>query len=130
VIYALAEDVRATAEKMVSRISAEQVTGSAKVVALFKGDRKGIIIGCGIADGYLALGQHFRIISAIGPIFSGVIESLHVGENAVQKATPGQQVGIKIKGFNKARIGDIVESFRPSMKKARGWEPSRQIIRK
>ncbi len=131
VIYALTEDLRAIAESLIPSEEKELVIGSAKVIATFKSSRKGIILGCEVIDGFLALGHHFRIISAMGPVYVGIIESMHIGENAVQKATRGQQAGIKIRGFSKARIGDQVESFRPvTQKKIQTWQPSGKIIRK
>jgi len=129
VIYNLTADVRGIAETLVPPVSDEQVIGSAKVVALFKSSRRGIIIGCEVRDGFLAVGQRFRIISAMGPLYSATVESLHVGEKSIQKAAPGQAVGIKIRDFNKAHIGDIVETFRP-IKKTPGWHPAGEIIRK
>ena len=130
VIYRLTGDIQAIAESLVLPIPQEQVIGSAKVIALFKSSRKGIIIGCEVLDGFLALGGRFRIISAMGPVYSGIFESIHIGKITVQRATPGQQVGIKIRDFNKVKIGDLVESFRPSPPKARIWEPVGQIVRK
>ncbi len=130
VIYTLTADIIAIAGSIVPAVSEEQIVGSARVIALFKSSRKGIIIGCEVSEGHLAIGQHFRIISAMGPVYSGIIGSLHIGENAVQKATIGQHVGIKIKDFKKTKIGDVVESFRPSAKKAHPWGPTGEIIRK
>lgn len=130
VIYALTDDIRTIAESLVPPVAQEQVVGSAKVIALFKSTRKGIIVGCEVLGGFLSVGQKFRIISAIGPIYTGVIESLHIGQSVIQKAMPGSEVGIKIKDFNKAHIGDLVESFRHLPQKVRPWEPQGQIIRK
>lgn len=131
VIYQLTGDMRVIAESLVPSVAQEQTIGSGKVIALFKSSRKGIIIGCEVLDGFLALGQHFRVISAMGPVYSGIIESLHIREEAVQKAARGQQVGIKIRDFDKARIGDLVESYRPLPKeKTRAWQPTGKIIRK
>ena len=130
VIYTLTSDIKAIAGSLTLPASQEQITGSARVIALFKSSRKGIIMGCEVLDGSLALGQHFRIISAMGPVYSGTIESLHIGEVAVQKATRGQQVGVKIRDFDKARIGDLLECYRLLPQKARPWEPRGQIVRK
>ena len=130
VIYVLTDDIKAIAEAMIPPVPQEQIIGSAKVVALFKSTRKGIIMGCKILDGFLSLGQKFRIISAIGPIYTGTIQSLHIGQSVVQKATTGSEVGMKIEDFNKAHIGDLVESFRTVPQKVRPWEPQGQIIRK
>lgn len=130
VIYALTADVKAIAESIIPAEAQEQITGSARVIALFKSSRKGAILGCEVQEGFLAIGHHFRIISAMGPVYSGVIESLHIGENAVQKATAGQQVGVKVKDFRSAKIGDIVESFRSLPQRAHPWQATGQIIRK
>ncbi len=131
IIYKLADDIRAIAEGMVLRAEEDVITGSGRIVALFKSTRKGIIVGCEVLGGHLAVGQHFRIISAMGPIYSGIMESLHIGDTAVQKATPGQKVGIKIKNFNRAKVGDLVESYHPpSFKRVQKWEPEGDIIRR
>ncbi len=129
VIYRLTADLKAIAESMIPPESQEKILGSAAVIALFKSSRKGIILGCEVREGFLALGERFRIISAMGPVYSGAIESLHIGENAVQKATRGQQCGLKISHFDRARIGDLVECYRPLPAKARPWEPKGQILR-
>ncbi|MEW6116660.1 MAG: hypothetical protein AB1553_07155 [Nitrospirota bacterium] len=131
VIYQLLADIKDIAGKLVPQEPEEQIIGSGKIIALFKSARKGIIIGCQVQEGFLAVGERFRIISAMGPVYTGTIESLHRGESAVQKATPGQQVGIRIKDFKNVKIGDLVESFRPPAPvKTRAWEPSGHIIRK
>lgn len=130
IIYTLSNDIRAIAESIVPVAEEDEITGSGRIITLFKSTRKGIIIGCEVQQGHLAVGQHFRIISAMGPIHSGIIESLHIAEKTVQKATPGQKVGIKIKNFNLAKIGDLVESYRPpSFRKVQKWEPKGDIIR-
>ncbi len=129
IIYKLSDDIKTIAEGIAPGAAQEEITGSGKVVALFKSTRKGIIIGCEVQTGHLSVGQHFRIISAMGPIYSGVIESLHIGDQITQKATPGQKVGIKIKNFKRAKIGDLVESYRPPFRKVQPWEPKGKIIR-
>lgn len=129
VIYKLTDDLKTLAEGILPHAAGEQIVGSAKVIALYKSSRKGIIAGCEVLSGHIAAGQHFRIISAMGPVYSGTVESLHIGDHAVQTASPGQQVGIRIKNFNKVTIGDIVESYR-RQKEVHGWKPAGGIIRR
>jgi translation initiation factor IF-2 len=129
VIYALTEDLKVLAEAILPHGPTEQITGSAKVIALFKSSRRGIIAGCEVTEGRLAVGQHFRIVSAMGPVYSGTMESLHIGEHAVQTASPGQRVGIKLRNFSRIKVGDIVESYHPQ-KKVQGWQPTGRVIRK
>lgn len=114
VIYALMNDVEEIVNRMTPPTAEEEVLGSAKVIELFKGSRRGVILGCQITAGTFAVGQHFRIITAMGPVYSGIVESLHSGPNPIQKASAGQQVGLKIENFKQAKKGDIVESFRPA----------------
>jgi translation initiation factor IF-2 len=124
VIYRLVEDVGRIAESLIPRERTEEIIGSAGVIALFKSSRKGIILGCEVLKGTLALGQKFRIVGAMGPIYTGTIKSLHIEKNAVNKATRGQQVGLKISDFKKARIGDQVESFKPDDQQVQqSWQP-------
>ncbi|MFO0752338.1 MAG: hypothetical protein U0411_03305 [Thermodesulfovibrionales bacterium] len=131
VIYELLADIKAAAGELIPHEPEEQVIGSGTIIALFKSSRKGTIIGCEVREGYFAVGERFRIISAMGPVYQGVIESLHRGDAAVPKALPGQQAGIRIKNFNRAKVGDIVESFRPPPPaKVRAGGPTGRIIRR
>lgn len=129
IIYNLINGLKGISGSMRTPIQEEQIVGSAKVIALFKSTRKGIILGCEVLEGSLAVGQNFRIVSATGPAYEGRIESLHIEEDAVPKASKGQKVGLKIRDFKEARTGDLVETFRSSTQKTPVWRPSGQIIR-
>lgn len=111
VIYNLLGDAESIARSLVPRHDEERITGKAKVIALFKSTRKGVILGCVVQEGTLSLGKRFRVIDPAGPVHEGRIGSLHIGPDAVREARPGQQVGLKIESFRKARIGDWVECF-------------------
>jgi translation initiation factor IF-2 len=130
VIYRLTDDLKALAESITAVVPEEEITGSGKVVALFKSGRRDIIIGCEVVSGHIAAGQHFRIISDMGPVYAGIIASLHIGDKEVQKATPGQKAGIKIINFKGAKSGDIVESYKPMPRgKPTAWQPSGRILK-
>ena len=124
VIYTLTNDIRKIASRLVAE-EEEIITGRAKVIALFKSRPGGIILGCEVLAGTLALGKKFRVIGAMGgPMYTGVIESLHIEKDVVKEATVGQQVGVKISDFSKAKIGDLVECFEIRKPKGGGpWYP-------
>lgn len=125
VIYTLIEDMRRLVSSLTPVLPSETVTGNARVIALFKSSRKGIIIGCQVVDGKLRVGDTYRLISAMGPVYSGTINSLHIERNTVAQALPGQQVGIKIPDFKKVHIGDLVECLKiGKVSTRRAWEPS------
>jgi len=113
VIYKLTDDIKSIAHDMVPHITEENIMGSAKVIALFKSSRKDLIIGCKILSGSLSLHHRYRIISAMGPVHTGTIESMHIEEDIVNKAAVGQEVGIKINNFKNVKIGDLLETFKP-----------------
>jgi len=129
VIYRLYEDLREIAATLLPREEEEKILGKAKIIALFKSTRKGIIIGCEVETGRLQQGDRFRIISAMGPVFSGTIASMHMEKDSISKAMPGQQVGIKIENYKNARIGDLVECYQAvSHGRNRKWQPSGKIL--
>ncbi len=65
----------------------------------------------------------------MGPIYSGTIESLHIEKDTVNQTTPGQQVGIKIENFNKAKVGDLIECYKNLKTEAhKSWQPSGKIL--
>ena len=130
VIFGLVEDVRQIARSFVAVPTEERVTGRASVIALFKSSHKGSIIGCEVQEGLLSVGKQFRIISAMGPIYAGRIESLQIERRQAREAKVGQQAGIKLEDFNRAKIGDLVECYEPSREgHLSPWKPSGSILR-
>lgn len=129
VIYKIREDLEALARSMAPTISEERVTGKGRVIARFKSSPGDIIIGCEVKDGRFVTGNRFRVISAFGTVYEGRIESLQVEKRPVKEAHPGEQVGIKISGFNRVNVGDFVECFEVhTPKRASPWHPEGQIF--
>lgn len=130
VIYQLVKDLTEIAGNFIPPETEEEITGEAKVIALFKSSRRGIILGCEVLKGTLARGKDFRVISAMGPIYSGKIESLHIEKDPVNEARPGQQVGLKISNFKDVKLSDLIECFKiakPDTRKV--WHPRGGVFR-
>ena len=130
VIYRLVEEVKLLAASLRPQEEAgEEVIGTARVIALFKSSRHGIILGAEVLDGTLQLGAQFHLISGMGPIYTGVIKSLHIEQDAVKQATPGQQVGLQIKNLIVPHLGDLIECFKKDRKKSQEpWKPVGKIM--
>lgn len=128
IIYRLQEDLRQIAQSLLPTEPQETVTGAAKVIALFKSSRHGIILGCEVTSGRIKLGDRFRIITAMGPVYTGQVESLHIGKDSVREATAGQQVGLKIRDFKEAHLNDLVECFMLKKSSAKPWRSSGKIV--
>ena len=129
-IYTITEDVKKIAANLKAKEPEEVITGKAKIITTFKATRKDIIIGCEVLEGVIEFGKNFRIITAMGPAYSGKITSLQVERKDVKTGKPGQQVGIKISDWKKARVDDLVECFEIVQPKGGGpWRPQSRIIR-
>lgn len=129
VIYRLADDIKEIAGSLTFSEEEEKVTGRAKVIALFKSSHKGIIVGCEVQDGVIAVGRDFRIIAAMGPVYTGKIQSLQIEKKPIKEAKVGQQIGLKIADFSRVTLGDLVECFeRVRPKRSLTWVPSGNII--
>lgn len=131
VIYELTHDLEEIARGLVPPAESEKILGQARVIARFKGSRKGVILGCEVQKGRLAVGRPFRVITAMGPVYAGTIESLHIEDHAVRQAQVGQQVGLKISDFRDAGVGDLVESYEPvSGQRPPRWGPTGGVTRR
>ncbi len=130
VIYKLTQNLSEIARSLIRPDDEkERSTGKAKVIALFKSSRKGIILGCEVLEGALFQGNNFRVISAMGPVYSGKIESLHIDRDAVKEAKVGQKVGLKISDFNRAKKGDLVETYEKVKPEASTtWHPRGRVF--
>jgi translation initiation factor IF-2 len=130
VIFKLLDDLKKTALSLLPKEEKEKITGRAKVIALFSGGRKSLILGCEVMEGTLALGKKFRVISDPGPVYEGTVESLHIEKSEVKEAKSGQQVGLKILDFKRAKIGDLVECFEAVHPKGPPhWQPRGGVFR-
>ena len=129
-IYKLTADIRKIAKSFNITDSEEKITGKAKVIATFKSSSKGMVIGCEVLEGAIELGKDFRVITAMGPAYFGKITSLQIERRNVKAGKPGQQVGIQLVGWNKARVDDLVECFESQQPKRGGpWKPSSGVVR-
>ncbi|MGV8074855.1 MAG: hypothetical protein AB2L11_09920 [Syntrophobacteraceae bacterium] len=131
VIYRLADDVQKIGLSLIQPDANERnIIGRAQVVALFKSSRRGIILGCEVLEGVIAVGKEFYVVSAMGPVYSSKIESLHIENSSVREAKVGQRVGLKITAFNRAKVGDLVECFESvPVRKRSSWSPSGAVLR-
>jgi translation initiation factor IF-2 len=129
-IYKLTDDIRKIASSLNITDPAEKITGKAKVIATFKSSSRGMVIGCEVLEGAIELGKEFRVITAMGPAYFGKIASLQIERRNIKSAKPGQQVGIQLVGWNKARVDDLVECYETLKTKGSGpWKPRSGTVR-
>ncbi len=89
-----------------------------------------MVIGCEVLEGVIETGKDFRVITAMGPAYFGKITSLQIERQNVKSAKPGNQIGIRLDGWNKAKVDDLVECFESLASKGSGhWKPRSGVIR-
>ena len=126
-IYTITEDLRKIANNLKAKEPGEKITGKAKIIATFS---KGAIIGCEVTEGNLELGKNFRVITAMGPAYNAKITSLQIERKNVKVGKVGQQVGIKISDWKKAKVGDLIECFETVNPSGGGpWRPRSGVFR-
>ncbi len=128
VIYRLAEDLKEIASELLPAEPEEKITAKCEIIAKFKSTKGGVILGCEVVEGAVQVGKAFRIVSAMGPIYSSRIESLQIEKNKVREARSGQQVGVKISDFTDGKVGDFIECYEVSTPKKTTWSPKGDII--
>ena len=128
VVYKLADDLKGIVENLVPGEPEETVTARAKVIALFKTSHHGVILGCEVLEGALQVGKTFRIVPAMGPVYTARIESLQIEKKPVREVKQGQQAGLKVPDFNAVKIGDLIECFEAAHKKREVWAPKGNIL--
>lgn len=131
VIYNLTNDLEEVTKNLATHDEdRELITGKAEVIALYKSSRGGIILGCNVLEGTLELGRDFRIVSAMGTIYTGKIQSIQIEHESVKEAKVRQHVGLKILDLKKARVGDLVECFKTVRQRGgRTWLPRGGIFK-
>ena len=129
-IYKLTDDIRKIAQSFKSAKPKEKITGKARVIATFNISPKGMVIGCEVLEGVIETGKDFRVITAMGPAYFGKITSLQIERQNVKSAKPGNEIGIKLEGWTKAKVDDLVECFEIVQPKGSGpWKPRSGVIR-
>ncbi len=128
VIYRLAEDLKVIGQSLAPVESEEKVTGKCEVIATFKSKKGGVILGCEVVEGSIQIGKHFRVVTAMGPVHSGRIESIQVEKQAIREARVGQQVGVQVSGSTLGKVGDFIECYDEITTRKKTWSPRGDII--
>jgi translation initiation factor IF-2 len=129
-IYKITADIRKIAQSLIAQEPEEKIIGKAKIIATFGSGRKSAIIGCEVLEGTIELGKDFRVITAMGPAYFSKITSLQIERQNVRVGKAGQQVGIKLTDWKKAKVGDLVECFEVIQQKGGGpWKPRSGVFR-
>lgn len=113
VIYDITEDMRRALEEGLEPEIREETLGQAEVRQLFKISRLGTIAGCFVTDGVAQRNAKVRIIrNNVVVEDERELESLRRVKDDVREVRNGMECGVKIRGYDDLKEGDVLEFYR------------------
>jgi translation initiation factor IF-2 len=111
VIYELIEQIRDAMEGMLAPDVREETLGAAKILQIFKLDKKGKVCGCQVTEGIVKVGANARVYRDGDLIYNGSISSLRRFQDDVKEVRAGMECGIRLDNFNDFEEGDTIDIY-------------------
>lgn len=118
VIYELAAFVREALLAKVPKEYVEEITGRAKILALFSKDKDRQVVGGKVESGLLENGNEVRVIRRETEIGRGKIRELQSKKLRVKEVAEGFEFGMLVETKIEVAAGDRVEAVRTVEKKS------------
>ena len=112
IIYQVTEDLKAALEGMLRPEKREADLGRALVQRTFTISRVGTIAGCRVLAGNIERDCRVRVIRENRVIGDYVLDSLKREKDDAKEVREGLECGMKLKGFNDLKEGDILEAYK------------------
>jgi len=112
IIYQVTEHLKQALEGMLKPEEQEKELGRALVKQTFKISRIGTIAGCQVLSGVVQRDSKVRVIRDSVIIGTYPLDSLKREKDDAREVRGGFECGMKLKGFNDLKEGDILEAFR------------------
>jgi translation initiation factor IF-2 len=112
IIYQVTEELRAALEGMLRPEKHERDLGRALVQQLFHVSRVGTIAGCRVLAGSIQRDASVRVIRESRIIGDYPLDSLRRVKDDVREVREGMECGIKLRGFNDLKEGDVLEAYK------------------
>jgi len=112
IIYNLTDDIKKALEGMLKPIEQVKELGRAMVQQVIMIGRVGAIAGCRVTSGIIERDSRARVIRDSRIIGEYLLDSLKRFKDDVKEVRDGYECGIKLKGFNDLKEGDILETYK------------------
>jgi translation initiation factor IF-2 len=116
VIYDLIDHVKKEVEKSIEYKTEIIELGRIKVLAIFRTEKKNMIIGGLVTKGKIEAQAKVRIINNDKIIGEGIITQLQQAKQEVTSVPAGSECGIQIKGASTIQVGDFLEAYKEEIK--------------
>jgi translation initiation factor IF-2 len=117
IIYNLIDDVTSIAEALLTPEVIITELGKVKILALFRTERNGMIIGGQVTVGKAVLNANVRIVRDGALIATGKINQLQTQKREVKEVAGGAECGMKYEGPPLILVGDTVEFYSEEIRK-------------
>ena len=109
IIYKLSEWLALEVANRTPRVTAEEVTGQAKILKFFSAARTKQVIGGSVTSGTIGLGRAVKIMRREAEIGRGKIVELQQLKTAVKEVSEGNQFGAMIDAKVTIAPGDLIQ---------------------
>lgn len=111
VIYEIEDDLRKIISDILPPVITEDKQGRGKVLAIFRDDKKGVVIGAKLDEGRAEKGYEIKILQDGNEKWRGKIVSLRREKNEVNEIDAGTEFGIGLDPGANVANGDGIEIF-------------------
>jgi len=112
VIYEIINEVQEKAKKMIGPIKQRIDLGQVKIIAVFKQEKDGMIVGGPVISGKAVKNAQVDVLRDKEKIGQGRIKKLEHKNNDLGEVGKGREAGIYFQGDAKIQEGDILEVFK------------------
>jgi translation initiation factor IF-2 len=112
VIYELLEKMEKEIKEIIGPKIKEVYLGKVKILATFRSGDNFSIVGGKVLEGKISVGSKVRIWRNDEIVGLGEIEQLQINKIDVKEVSENQECGIKYKGKEEIKIGDIFEIYK------------------
>jgi len=116
IIYELADDAKNEAEKLLSPQIIRVDLGRVKVLAIFRTEKKSMIVGGQVTKGKIENEAKVNILRNKEKISEGTITQLQSAKQEVKDVAAGSECGISISGTTEIQEGDFLEVYKEEKK--------------
>jgi translation initiation factor IF-2 len=111
VIYHLFDECKRRLQEMLPAEVIHTDLGKLQVLASFRSDKSGQVIGGRVTDGHVAVGASVVVYRGEDPVDEGRVIQLQAGKQDVKEARFGQECGLKVSCRRPVMVGDIIHFF-------------------
>ena len=112
IIYQVTDDIKKALEGMLKPEKRDVDLGRALVQRTFLISRLGTIAGCRVLSGTIERNTRVRVIRDSRVLGEYPLESLKREKDDAREVREGMECGMKLRGFNDLKEGDILECYR------------------